>query len=485
MTVLSASRWQASFRRLLFNVSFGQMLSVVRIVVLPAIFCLGVIGCEYVRPTLNAPLARQDATYGYRLKNLTEMKTNTDELFIVGAFSGGGIRASAFAFGALQEMARQTITWQGMNKRLLDELDIISAVSGGAYTAGYYALYGDRLFHDFEARFLRKNWEKELKSRIFWSPSNWIRLWSPYFGRANLLAELLDEALFDGHTYDTLVRRKTRPFVTFTASDMGTHSRFAFTQPQFDWICSDLSRLPIAVAAAASSALPLVLSPMSFKNYAGQCGFEPTPFEIHEQTVEQSRLAKELFSYLDRYKRPYVHVLDGSLADNIAVRNYLENVILQGGLQTTLKAQGVRAVKKFVFLVVNAETSPDPSDISSRDQVPLIVEQVRAVIDIPINRYSRDSYLLLNLAVERWREQLRLNPPDGCEPFAPEMDMYVIDVSLGALPDGEERAFLMQIPTTLSLEDYQIDRLQEVAARLMRESPEFQRLMRGLRRSPE
>jgi NTE family protein len=145
----------------------------------------------------------------------------------------------------------------------------------------------------------------------------------------------------------------------------------------------------------------------------------------------------------------------------------------------------VRGVKKLVFLVVNAETSPDPSDTSSRDQVPLIVEQVRAVIDIPINRYSRDSYLLLNLAVERWREQLRLNPPDGCEPFAPEMDMYVIDVSLGALPDGEERAFLMQIPTTLSLEDYQIDRLQEVAARLMRESPEFQRLMRGLRRSPE
>jgi NTE family protein len=110
---------------------------------------------------------------------------------------------------------------------------------------------------------------------------------------------------------------------------------------------------------------------------------------------------------------------------------------------------------------------------------------VRAVIDIPINRYSRDSYLLLNLAVERWREELRLNHPDGSGPFAPEVDIYVIDVSLGALPDGEERAFLMQIPTTLSLEDHQIDRLQAVSARLMRESPEFQRLMRGLRQSAE
>ena len=398
------------------------------------------------------------------------------------AFSGGGTRPSAFAYGALQEMARQQITWHGIQKRLLDELDIISAVSGGTYTAGYYALYGDQIFHDFEARFLRKDLESEIKSRVFWYPGNWIRLWSPYFGRAHILAELLDEALFEGNTYDTLFRRKTRPLVIFSASDMGTHSRFAFTQSQFDWICSDLSQVRIASAAAASSALPVVLSAMSFKNYAGQCEFHPTRVEINEQTMEQSRLTKALTSYLDRDKRPYIHVLDGSLVDNIAVRNYLENIVLRGGLEKTLSAEGVRNVKKLVFIVVNAETSPDPSDLSSRANIPVTDEEIRALIDIPINRYSHDSYMLLSLAVERWREDLRRHPPEGCGPVAPDVEIYLINVSLDAVPDDNERGYYMQIPTNLSLTDQQIDRLESASASLIRDSPEFQRLMRDLKK---
>lgn len=440
-------------------------------------------GCEYVRPTLNAPLAHHhDASYGYRLKNLTEPKSNTDEVFIVAAFSGGGSRASALAYGVLGELARQHITWNGERKRLLDELDIISAVSGGSFAAGYYALRGDQIFQDFETRFLRKDWESKLRSRILWSPYNWIRLWSPYFGRAHLLAELLDEALFEGHTYETLIRQKTRPFVAFNASDMGTLSRFTFTQPQFDWICSDLSQLSIALASAASSALPLALSAMSFKNYAGQCAFQPTRFEINEQTHERSRLAKELFSYLDQKKRPYIHVLDGGLADNIAVRAYLESIALGEGLEKSLATQGVRNVKKLVFLVVNAETSPDPSDLSSREGIPLTIEEMHALIDIPVNRYSYDSFLLLSLAVEKWRAQLRARPPDGSGPFAPDADIYLINVSLDAVADDQDRAYVMKIPTSLYLSDQQIDRLLLAASRLLRGSPEFQRLMTDLQR---
>ena len=148
-------------------------------------------GCAYVHPTPNAPLNQWDPATGYRFRNLTSPDTNnTDGLLILAAFSGGGTRASTLAFGALRELALHQITWEGKQKRLLDELDIIFALSGGTFTAGYYALHGDRIFHDFEARFLRKDWESELRVRVFRSPGNWIRLWSPYFGRAHLLAEI-------------------------------------------------------------------------------------------------------------------------------------------------------------------------------------------------------------------------------------------------------------------------------------------------------
>ncbi len=159
---------------------------------------------------------------------------NTDSLLLVTAFSGGGTRASTLAFGALRQLARQEIIWQGKRKRLLDELDVIFALSGGAFTGAYYALYGDRIFHDFEYRFLRKDWETELSARVLRSPSNWIRLWSLDFGRAHIMAELLDEALFDRKTYGDLAVRRQRPLLAIHATDMTTLSRFEFTQGVFD-----------------------------------------------------------------------------------------------------------------------------------------------------------------------------------------------------------------------------------------------------------
>lgn len=164
---------------------------------LSVLICL--FGCEYVRPTLNAPLKQWNPHHGYRFSNLAPPEEgNSDSLFVVAAFSGGGTRASALAYGALRELAYQPIIWEGMPKRLLDELDVIYALSGGTFTGAYYALFGDQIFYDFEYRFLRKDWESELKSRIIRSPRNWVRLWSPYFGRAHIMAELLDEACSRG-----------------------------------------------------------------------------------------------------------------------------------------------------------------------------------------------------------------------------------------------------------------------------------------------
>ena len=106
-------------------------------------------GCQYVRPTLNAPLKQWDPQYGYRFSNLAPPEEgNTDSLFFLAAFSGGGTRASALAFGALRELARQRIRWEGKDKRLLDELDLIYALSGGTFTGASYALFGDRIFQD-------------------------------------------------------------------------------------------------------------------------------------------------------------------------------------------------------------------------------------------------------------------------------------------------------------------------------------------------
>jgi NTE family protein len=420
---------------------------------------------------------------GYRLLNLAPPEAdNSDSLFLVAAFSGGGVRASTLAYGVLRELGRQEITWQGRTKRLLDELDVIFALSGGSFPAAYYALYGDRLFQDFEARFLRKDWDSELRARIFRSPGNWFRLWSPYFGRAHILAELLDEALFDKKTYGDLGARRQRPLLAIHATDMTTLSRFEFTQGTFDLLCSDLRQLPVAWASAASSALPLVLSPITLKNYAGQCGHELVPFleRAKREGGVAAQVANESLSYLDVEKRPYVHLVDGGLADNMGLRGIIEAVGLVGGYERLLKLSGVKNIRKLVVLAVNAETSPDAFEYRS-DQLPIMSQAMRSLVDVPINRYSFDTILLTRLALKEWQKELRDKPRDPESPFAPDATIYFINASLGEVVDPDERLSLMKIPTSLYLTDEQIDRLVRAASDLVLRDTEFLRLMRDLR----
>lgn len=438
-------------------------------------------GGEFIRPTMNAPLPKWNPEYGYRFANLPpSVSGSTDSLFMVASFSGGGARASALSYGVLRELHRTPIVWEGYRKNLADELNIINALSGGSFTAAYYALHHDRIFQDFESRFLRKNWENKLHARVAGSPLNWFRLLSPYFGRAHIFAELLDEELFDGATFNDLVSSHQRPIIFLHASDMATVSRFEFNQRQFDLICSDLSKFRLSVAAAASSALPLILSPISLKNYAGECQLEPPKYLTETlRTSWGKRRASELLSYVDSWRRPYIHLLDGGLADNLGMRNILELSFLKDDLEGALQILGVSKIKKLVFLMVSAETDPDVMSYQL-DELPSITRVLNALIDIPMNRYSADTVQLMHLAVMQWRTHVRERARTGQSVFAPNADIYLINASLAELEDPYERSRLMRIPTGLALNDAQVDDLLQAASQLIRNDKEFQRLLRDL-----
>ena len=90
------------------------------------------------------------------------MERNLGKLQLYLMFSGGGTRASALSYGVLKELAATTVTIDGEQIRLLDEVDLISSVSGGSFTAAYYGLYGEKIFDDFEESFLKRNVDRDL-----------------------------------------------------------------------------------------------------------------------------------------------------------------------------------------------------------------------------------------------------------------------------------------------------------------------------------
>jgi len=117
------------------------------------------------------------------------------ELLVLVAFSGGGTRAATFSYGVLKALAATEITTANGRRSILHEIDVISSVSGGSFTSVYYGLYGDRIFEEFEERFLRKNVEGALIAQMF-NPINWVRLLSSSYGESDLAARYYDKILF-------------------------------------------------------------------------------------------------------------------------------------------------------------------------------------------------------------------------------------------------------------------------------------------------
>ena len=238
------------------------------LLVLATVALLG--GCATATRPVNPPITEISPNTGYRFEVRQAQQLNAKENLVILAFSGGGTRAAAFSFGVLEFLRRTEVIGPKGNKgNLLDSVDVITGVSGGSFTALAYGLYGDKLFAEYEQRFLKRDVQGEIVSRSF-SPSYWGKLNTTGWGRSELAAELYDEILFNGATFGDLNRGKG-PLILASATDISTGSRFVFSQGVFDIICSDLNGVRLSRAASASSAVPVVLSPVTMNNYGGTC----------------------------------------------------------------------------------------------------------------------------------------------------------------------------------------------------------------------
>ena len=65
-------------------------------------------------------------------------------------------------------------------------------------------------------------------------------------------------------------------------------------------------------------------------------------------------------------------------------------------------------------------------------------------------------------------------------PETTDMQATLIEIGFDELEDDEERAYFNALPTSFNLPPEAVDRLREVGARLLRNSPDFQRLLREL-----
>jgi len=458
---------------------------------------LALAGCAS-RP-INEPIAQVDPRAGYRPYLLIPKRQNNDQhtLFVL-SFSGGGTRAAAFSYGVLEELRRTEVVVNGQRRRLIDEVDVITGVSGGSFTALAYALYGDRLFSEYEERFLKRDVQGTLVWRSL-NPFNWWKFVGGSAGRSELAAEYYDEILFEGATFGDLLG-KSAPVAIATGTDISTGSRLAFFQNDFDLLCSDLNKVRLSRAAATSSAVPVVLSAVTFNNYGGTCGFQ-FPAWVKDVANPETRARpsgravqryREMQDFQDSKNRPYIHLVDGGVSDNIGVRGVLETIEELAASVAFRGEVGFGVVRRIVLIVVNARSSPR-TDWDRDESPPGMVAQLLQASGVPIERYSFETVETMKDIAEiwKWRRELlvdraRLAGATEAEAEArvPKVTLQVLDVSFDAIIDPKERASFMNLPTSFVLPAEDIDRLREVAGRLMRQSAEYGSVVRELGGTP-
>ncbi|MEE8311428.1 MAG: patatin-like phospholipase family protein [Candidatus Binatia bacterium] len=418
---------------------------------------------------VNDPVPETNPMSGYRPRTRPQAG-RSNELLLTLAFSGGGTRAAAFAYGVLEELAATLVAFDGSERALVDEVDVISGVSGGSFTAAYYGLHGRDTFDTFEKRFLRRDVQGDIGMRLL-APWNWPRLFSPWFTRSDLVAEYYDDRIFDRALFADLEQRNG-PAIQIFATDMATGHPFAFNQDQFDFLCSDLLTYSIARAVTASSAVPGLFAPITLKNFSGGCGFEPPAWVRREAAREYSfdRMyvnARNLDSYLNSDRRKYIRLVDGGISDNLALRGPFEAWTLRPPRPGERPAQdGV--LRNVVVIVVNAATTPEAA-WETVDLPPALSIILRDSTSAQLQRYNLET-------LEQVRALLRLWDAVAREWEQP-VRFHLVEVDFMKIRDAEERRYLNSQPTSFRIDDEGIDRLIAAGRQALRESPSFERVL--------
>ena len=360
---------------------------------------------------------------------------------------------SLLGYAVMEALQEVSFDWHGQTRTLFQEMDFISAVSGGSITAAYYAMDPPGFFTNFRSHVLDHDLQGSLLTKALSPRSLWLQT-SRRFGRGDLLEEVLAEKIFSNVTFGELSRR--RPMVYINATDMRSGHRFEFSQDQFDHLCSDLNRFPVARAVAASMAVPLLMSPVTLWNHRRHCAVPIQPLDLPGMSA----------------RGDYIHLVDGGLSDNTGIRGALDHMSDRGRLLHNNRVSGFRGTRKSVFVVVDAHTEPAYPDDDS-PETPGLWAQLRSAVDVPINRYSESSLSRLEQSIADWKAQWPSTQTQA-------QDFHVIAVSLMAARSGDAGA-VRNIATGLRITAAEIETIRQFARSELAANPAWQRLLAELR----
>jgi NTE family protein len=448
--------------------------------------CTQVLHNEPVNLPLAANIKQADLELG------RNAASDYDDTVVALSFSGGGSRAAAFSLGVLEGLDQTRVRTAGATASLLDHVDFVSGVSGGSILAAYYGIKKRQALVDFKERFLLRNPEEALQTRL--GLSNILRGLQGGVNDTTEFPRWLDTHLYEGARFNSLLT--SRPRVWINASDIYSRTPFVFGPTAFGALCSDLASYPISLAVAASAAVPVVFTPVVIENFPGAC---PIPLPEWIERVRNNQDAPPLLKiYADALERyhdgsiKYVKLLDGGLVDNYGLAGLtlarLASTTPYGPLGP---AEAVK-LRRLLVLVVDAGRGPS-GEWAQTVAGPAGVQLITAASDTATESGAVGSYSAFQDTMDEWKKTLinwrcRLSAADRAKFHAPpgwncrDIEFFMGRVAFEQL--GPERAAALNaVETRFTLPPDQIDMIITAGHDALNTSNAFHAFLKSLPRA--
>lgn len=406
------------------------------------------------------------------------------------AFSGGGTRAAAFAYGAMQGLDRLPARNGGT---YFDRIIFISGVSGGSVAAAYFGLKGRAALADFRERFLLRNAEEDLDTRV--SLVNIARGISGGVNDSFRLAGWLDQNLYDHATLADLFE-PGKPVVWINASDLYNRTPFLFTPVTFQALCSDPRKYPVSQAVAASAAVPIAFVPIVVASYSDACSAPLPPWvdrvlESHTAGAQVRAFARALKRYRDPQQIRFVKLADGGITDNFGLSGIVIAREATGQPYAPLSRDKAVRLRHVVFIVVNAGTGPRGT-WAQTVQGPSGGEMIGALTDTAIDSAVRSGFDAFRLSVKSWEDATRkwrcsLPRAEAAKLGAAgdwrcsNISFDVVEIGFDQL-DPARAARLNQVPTRFHLPEDEVDLVIQAGTDALLEHPAVRAILGRARR---
>ncbi len=410
------------------------------------------------------------------------------------SFSGGGTRASAFAYGAIEELAAHETRPGGIGKSLIDDVVFVSGVSGGSVLAVYFALHGAKTIPAFRDNFLYKDPQSSFDTSV--SLFSLLAVLGGGLNSKTGFQDWLDTNLLHDATFGDLARDNA-PILWVNASDVYNDTVFTFDAATFAALCSDLEAFKLSEAVSAASAVPGVFSPIVIENFAGQCDYEEPDWigrviESTDGSLVVRNQARTLRRYQNRQESRYLKLYDGGVTDNLGIHGLVTQRERHNSPIEPMSPKRAANMKDLLFIVVNAGTKTRENFLE-KIEGPKGIKGLGAVVDTLMataTARTRDDFFY---AMKAWRDDIvryrcglneqRVRELIGdrqgwdCE----DVQFHVLDLSFDQVTDRSLRAKLDQIPTAYVLPREQTDLLVKTAGELLRNNPQFKKFLDRVR----